>query len=226
MVFLYFEGGRHIHKTCPSQTWSDGFMYIYKKFASVIIGSFLLSIGINLFLVPYELLDGGIIGLGLILKYIMGIKAGFAIIILSIPIFVIAWFYNKEYFFNSLHGMLFSSFIIDILVPLHSRMFSFISFEPIYSSILGGILVGLGIGIMLRQGTSTGGTDLLAQFLSNIIHINVGVLIFLIDALVVCLGGLLISKETFILSLITILFVGISTTICTWNTPHKPPALH
>ncbi|MHC0037624.1 YitT family protein [Pseudoneobacillus sp. C159] len=147
-------------------------MYLVKKVIAIIVGSFLVSIGINLFLVPYELLDGGIIGLGLILKYLLGIKVGLAIILMSIPIFVIAWFYNRDYFLNSLNGMLFLSFNIDFLVPGHSRMLSFIRFEPFLSSIIGGILVGLGIGIMLRQGTSTGGTDLLAQFLSNIVHIN------------------------------------------------------
>ncbi|MFT4416128.1 YitT family protein [Fredinandcohnia humi] len=188
------------------------------KIVAILLGSILLSIGINFFLVPYKILDGGIIGLGLIVNYITGLKAGLAIILLSIPVFVIAWVYNKSYFFNSIHGMLFSSFIIDLLAS-QANLFSHFYLNPIPSSVIGGIFVGLGIGIMLRHETSTGGTDLLAQFLTTFFKMNVGVIIFLIDAIVICLGGLLISKETFLLSLLAITFVGLSTTISTWDLP-------
>ncbi|MGG1678556.1 YitT family protein [Neobacillus sp. NRS-1170] len=191
-------------------------MNILKKMCVILLGSILLSIGINFFLVPFELLDGGIIGIGLIIKYLTGIKPGLAIILLSVPIFALAWFHNKSYFYNSLHGMLFSSFVIDLLAPSRSILPEF-QIPAVFSSILGGIFVGLGIGIMLRHETSTGGTDLLAQFLSKIFKINVGILIFIIDALVICLGGLLLSKETFFLSCVTITVVGLFTSLCTWN---------
>ncbi|MGG3469746.1 YitT family protein [Neobacillus pocheonensis] len=191
-------------------------MYIFKKTCVILVGSILLSIGINFFLVPFELLDGGLIGMGLIIKYLTGMKPGLAIVFLSVPIFALAWFHNKSYFYNSIHGMLFSSFVIDLLAPSRSILPE-IQIPPVFSSILGGIFVGLGIGIMLRHETSTGGTDLLAQFLSKIFKINVGIMIFIFDALVVCLGGLLISKETFFLSGLTITVVGLFTSLCTWN---------
>ena len=190
-------------------------MHFLKKGLVILFGSILLSIGINFFLVPFELLDGGIIGVGLIIKYLTGMKPGLAIICLSIPIFALAWFYNKSYFYNSLFGMLFSSFVIDLLS--FSRGYIQLQIPPVVSSVFGGIFVGLGIGIMLRYETSTGGTDLLAQFLSKIFKINVGIMIFIIDALVICLGGLLISKETFILSSLTITVVALFTSLCTWN---------
>lgn len=68
---------------------------------------------------------------------------------------------------------------------------------------------------MLRYETSTGGTDLLAQFLADIFRMNVGVIIFIIDAIVICIGGLLISKDTFLFSVVTITFVGLTTSLCT-----------
>jgi uncharacterized membrane-anchored protein YitT (DUF2179 family) len=108
----------------------------------------------------------------------------------SIPIFLIAWFYYRDYFYNSLHGMFISSLFIDILKPNNF----FFHIEAVYSSILGGILVGIGIGIMLRFKTSTGGTDLLAQFLSDKTGVNVGILIFIIDALLILTGSVLLSS--------------------------------
>ncbi|HWK22111.1 MAG TPA: YitT family protein [Ureibacillus sp.] len=186
-------------------------MSFIKKGLAIIAGSIFLSVGINVFLTPYEILDGGIIGLSLIIYYLFNLKIGLMIIVLSIPIFVLAWFKYKPYFFNSLHGLLVSSFVIDLFKPLRSL----IHLEPILSSIVGGILVGLGIGLMLRFETSTGGTDLLAQFIADKTSINVGVIIFAIDAAVICLGGVFISSNTLILSIVTILCVGITTSALT-----------
>ncbi|MGS2778680.1 YitT family protein [Robertmurraya sp. GLU-23] len=191
-------------------------MYFLKKTGIVLLGSMLLSFGINFFLVPFEVLDGGIIGIGLIIKYLTGIQAGLVIIFLSVPIFVLAWLYNKNYFYNSLHGMLISSFVIDLLAS-SQLLPSDMILHPIVSSILGGIFIGVGIGIMLRYETSTGGTDLIAQFISKFFNINVGITIFLIDTLVISLGGWLISKDTFLLSILTVIFVGFFTSFCTWN---------
>ncbi|XEC95652.1 YitT family protein [Paenibacillus tarimensis] len=195
--------------------WSDSIMPLARKAISILTGSSILSVGINFFLVPFELLDGGIIGIGLIVKYLFGVKAGLTIIVLSLPIFCIAWFRYRSYFFNSLHGMLVSSFMIDLLYPLHDLFRSYFSLTAVPSSIIGGSLVGIGIGIMLRYQTSTGGTDLLAQLLVSIVRINIGVMIFMIDAVVIGIGGLLISVDTFVLSILTITFVGLTTSLCT-----------
>ncbi|WP_204555480.1 YitT family protein [Bacillus ectoiniformans] len=192
-------------------------MFFIEKMLAILFGSCLLSIGINLFLVPFDLLDGGIIGISLILYYLLGVKVGLTIIIVSLPIFLLAWFYSKSYFYNSLHGMLVSSFMIDILHPLTAWFTSAVHPSPLVSSILGGIFIGLGIGIMLRFETSTGGTDLLAQFLAKMYRINVGLIIFLIDFIVILAGGILLSADTLLLSTITIIFVGLSTGLCTAN---------
>ncbi|QXJ36946.1 hypothetical protein BV455_00208 [Parageobacillus caldoxylosilyticus] len=123
-----------------------------RKIMTTIIGSIFLAIGINVFLVPHHLLDGGIIGIGLIVKYIWHVKAGLTIILLSIPLYIIAWFYYRPFFYNSLHGLLFSSLMIDVFSVLRGA----IVLDPILSSIIGGVLVGFGIGMMLREETSTG----------------------------------------------------------------------
>jgi uncharacterized membrane-anchored protein YitT (DUF2179 family) len=190
-------------------------MLFITKFTAIIIGSLFLSIGINFFLVPFKVIDGGVIGIALIAKYMWGLKTGLTIIFCSIPIYIIAMFRYRNFFFSSLHGMLVSSFFIDLLYPYHYYFVYEVPLNPLSSSIIGGILVGIGIGIMLRYETSTGGTDLLAQFLANTFSINVGIMILIIDAIVICLGGFLISSETFFLSIMTILSVGLATSLCT-----------
>jgi uncharacterized membrane-anchored protein YitT (DUF2179 family) len=180
------------------------------KVISILTGSVFLSIGINGFVVPYHILDGGMIGIGLIIKYLWGIKAGLTIIILSIPIYAVAWFYYRPFFFNSLHGLLVSSFFIDLFSPINHHVY----LPPVFSAIVGGCLIGIGIGVMLAVKVSTGGTDLLALFIANKTSINVGLIIFMIDALVLFIGFETIGINL-LFSAITIGCVGLSTSLIT-----------
>ncbi|MBO2535856.1 YitT family protein [Rummeliibacillus suwonensis] len=191
-------------------------MFFFKKGLVIIIGSVFLATGINVFLAPNKILDGGFIGVSLIFNYLFKLKIGLTILVLSVPIFWIAWFKNRTYFYNSLHGLMISSFLIDLFKPLRFL----IDMNAMFSSFIGGFLVGLGTGLMLRFEISTSGTDLLALFLSKKIGINVGIIIFAIDSVVITMGGLLISGHTFMLSIITITAVGITTSLITGKWLH------
>ncbi|MFE1245768.1 YitT family protein [Fictibacillus sp. NPDC058756] len=178
-----------------------------RRTVAIFLGSVLLGIGINGFIVPFHLLDGGMIGISLLVKYVWGYKVGLTLILLSIPIYLLAWKLERRYFINSIHGLLVSSLIIDLLTPLRGMF----SVSIIESSVIGGLFIGTGIGWMLRHETSTGGTDLLALFVSRWLSINVGMVIFLIDAAVI-LGGLYVMGEGILFySLVTILSVGFAT---------------
>lgn len=186
-----------------------------EKAMAVFFGSLLIGIGINGFLVPHHLLDGGIIGIGLILHYYFGWPTGLSMMFMSIPLYFLAWHYDRQFFLNSLHGLIVSSLFIDVLGNLHEVFY----LNMLWSSVLGGILVGCGIGLMLRYKTSTGGTDLLAQLIGKITSVNVGVLIFIIDGLVILSGLKIVGLEKFCYSFITIIFVGIMTTLTLLKTP-------
>lgn len=179
-----------------------------KKVVTIIIGSLLIAIGINYFVIPNHLLDGGIIGIGLIGKYAFGLKAGLIIILLSFPLYIISFFYNSTYFYNGIHGLLVSSFFIDVFQPL-----SLWDTPPIIvCSLTGGLLIGTGIGLMLLSDTSAGGTDLLALMLAKITSLNVGIYIFIIDSVILLFGWMVISEVTIIYSAIMVAMVGLTTT--------------
>ncbi|MFB5197043.1 YitT family protein [Neobacillus sp. KR4-4] len=191
-----------------------------EKLAAMLLGSLLLSLGVNGFLVPYHLLDGGVIGLGLIIHYFYGWPAGLSIIVLSLPLYVLAWFFERRYFYYSLHGLIISSFCIDFLSFINGK----IEIGILPSTIIGGLLVGIGIGLMLRYETSTGGTDLLAQLLTKFTSVNIGIIIFLIDGLVITSGIQVVGLEKFFYSLLTIICVGLMTalTVRGNNNQHFP----
>ncbi|WP_438347832.1 YitT family protein [Paenibacillus sp. FA6] len=190
-------------------------MLSFRKFAIILFGSLLIAIGTDFYLIPFKVLDGGFIGIALIMNYMFGFKTGLVIIVCSIPIFIIAWLKNRVFFYNSLSGMLISSILIELLLPFQYHFLYYIELGPLTSSMFGGFLLGTGLGLMLRYEASTGGTDLIAKLLSKHTVLNIGVIIFLIDGLVIGMGGLLISWETFFYSVISISSGGIATSICT-----------
>ncbi|MGB3260300.1 YitT family protein [Paenisporosarcina sp.] len=183
------------------------------KTISILVGSLLMAIGVNVFLINHELLDGGTFGMGLILHYLTGMQVGLLVILLSIPVLILALFYNRSFLYNSIHGMLISSFIVDLTYhPL--RVLGYILDQnPLGSAIMGGIFVGAGIGLMLRYDTSIGGTDLLGQIVANYLKINPGVIIFMIDFVIVFTGYYLIDDSSLVLSFITVICVGTMTSV-------------
>lgn len=182
-------------------------MYFLKKMLAVVIGSFLVGVGVNYFLVPYQLMDGGMIGIGLLAKYYFGWSPGFIMLLVSLPVYAVVFFYDRRLFANSFHGMILSSFAIDLLSPLRGYNI----FELPTSAVLGGLLIGAGIGGMLAYETNTGGTDLLAQFLAKRTGIAVALLIFFIDGVIVASSFQAISLQKLIFSIVTIVSVAIAT---------------
>lgn len=188
------------------------------RYLIILLGSLLVAAGTNFFLVPYKILDGGIIGIALIINYLSDAKIGVAIILCSFPIFLLAWLKERDIFYNSVLGLLISSFLIELLGPFQYHFLYYFEFGSISSAIIGGFLMGTGLGIMLRFKASTGGTDLLAQFIKRYVPLNLGFIIFLTDFMIIGAGGLLISKETFFHSILTIISGGVATGLCTLET--------
>lgn len=184
-------------------------MHLLEKAGAILVGSLLLGIGVNFFLSPYHLLDGGMIGIGLLIHYYFDFPTGLSMIFMSIPLYIYAWYYQRKLFIQSLHGLLISSLCVDWLSGFQ------ISWDiPVYiNAILGGTFIGLGIGLMLRYETTTGGTDLLAKIIANKLSINPGIIIFGIDVCIILSGIGIVGITTFLYSGLTILFVAILTSI-------------
>lgn len=180
---------------------------IFEKTIAIIIGSLLIGIGINGFLVPHHLLDGGVTGIALILHYYYDFPTGTTMFLLSLPLFIYAYISERNYFYNNFLGLVVAAIVIDWLGPLRNHF----PMPAIFSAIFGGVFIGVGVGLMLRYKVSTGGTDFLAQFISDASKINVGVLIFFIDGLIVTGAFNLLGFTSFLYSCLAITIIGILT---------------
>ncbi|MEV5036698.1 hypothetical protein CN563_21110 [Bacillus sp. AFS026049] len=175
-----------------------------KKFVTLLFSSFFIGVGLNLFIIPIHLINGGIFGISLLIKYVWGIQVGHTMIMINIPIYLLSLLYDKSYFFNAILGLVFTSTIIDWLTPLNGM----VHLPIITSAIIGGMTIGIGVGFMLRQHISPGGVDLLALLISKTTATNPGIIIFIIDSLIVIAGIIILKDLKLMYSLITISCVG------------------
>ncbi|WP_338789197.1 YitT family protein [Metabacillus sp. FJAT-53654] len=176
-----------------------------KKFAVLLFSSICIGIGVNMFILPIHLINGGIFGISLLIKYIWGIKIGHIMILINTPIYLLSLLYDKTYFINAILGLIFTSTIIDLLSPLNGLL----QLPIITSAILGGLIIGIGVGFMLRSHISPGGIDLLALLISKSKAINPGIVIFIIDSLIIIAGIIVLQDFKLIYSFITISCVGL-----------------
>lgn len=202
----------HIHLLNPKDRC--GPLLFMKQVMMILVGSVLIGLGVNIFLVPFELLDGGALGISLIIHYVKDVRVGLTLILVSIPIFTLAFFCYRSFFYKGIHGMLFSSLMIDMLSPF--QVFAQkLELPVIGSAAIGGIIIGIGVGTMLRLDISIGGTDLLAQMVAKRLKINTGYMIFFNDILIVSIGSLILLSNSILLSYTTVFFVSATVTVIT-----------
>lgn len=161
---------------------------IKKQIAEIfgtILGSFVISIGISLFLLPNQLSSGGIAGIGTIIYYLLKIPMGTTIILLNIPLFLISILkIGKSFFVKSLIGTISLSIFIDWL-----DKFKALTQDRFLACIYGGIIIGVGTAIILKVNSSTGGTDMVTYIAKKYRpSIRTGNIIVIIDIIIVTLN--------------------------------------
>lgn len=170
------------------------------------LGTLLMAVSIDLFLLPNQLSVGGFSGIGTIGYYLLNIPVGTTTLILNIPLFIMAFIKNgKKFFLSSLAGTLLLSFFLNLFENLNS-----ITNTSFLACIYGGILSGIGTSIVLKANASTGGSDLLAQIIKSYKpDIKPGTVIVIIDAIVVIVSTIVFGNiEIGLYSAIAIYIMG------------------
>lgn len=155
----------------------------------------LYAVGFNWMFDPNHISVGGFTGLGQIINYLLpGLPIGTIVIILNVPLFVLGWrFIGKDFLFSSVYATAVSSLMIDGLAAVHT----FKPMEPILACLYGGVIIGVSCGIMLREGATTGGTELAARLLKlKLESLSIGTLCLAIDILVTVTYALIFRDLT------------------------------
>ncbi|MDD6571439.1 MAG: YitT family protein [Thermoflexaceae bacterium] len=152
----------------------------------IIFGTILYAAGISLFLDPNNLAPGGLVGVSVILSRVLSVSTGTLYFILNIPIVLLGiWKFGVKFMASTTVVIVMNSLLTDFFAG-----FDAITTEPILAALAGGILIGAGIGIIFRAGTTTGGMDIVIKVIkTKYKHIKTGVLFFTIDMIIVAVSG-------------------------------------
>ncbi|NLY98020.1 MAG: YitT family protein [Clostridiaceae bacterium] len=171
----------------------------------ILIGSFLVAMALNIFIVPSKIAPGGVTGLSTILFHVFGgiVPLGVIMIVLNVPLFLAALkLESKSFMIKTLFATLALAVITDVTVsyvervigPLMEAEFDALSDMPV-TCLIGGLVMGIGLGLTVKSGGTTGGTDLAAALIKRYYpKVSFGKMLFLIDGFVVVLSMIAFSS--------------------------------
>ncbi len=189
----------------------------FSQFGIVLIGTFLFAAGVNLFIVPVGLYNGGFVGIAQIIRTLIventSIQlgnidlAGIINFVINIPLLLLAYFkIGKAFFEKTIFGMIFMTLFLTIIkipsVPIVE--------DTLTACIVGGIIAGFGCGIILRAGGSGGGLDVLGMYVTKVKPgFSVGKLSIFVNIGVYLVCALLFNVQVVIYSVIYTVFASI-----------------
>lgn len=176
---------------------------LLKDYALIVLGTFLAALSLPLFFLPYDIAPGGISGISTVLASVLPLSVGLISFVLNVPLFLIGWrTVGWRFAVRSFIAMTLMSLFID-LVPVRD-----VSGNVLLASVFGGVLLGVGLGLVVRAGATTGGTDMAAKMIhSRVAFLPIATILFLIDGIVVAVAALVFGIEAALWALIA-LFVS------------------
>ncbi|MDP4084153.1 MAG: YitT family protein [Bacillota bacterium] len=171
---------------------------ILQRALLITLGACLTAIGLEIFLVPNKVIDGGITGISIMLSYLTGWKLGFYIFLLNIPFFFIGYKQiGKTFAVSTLFGIVILSIATTLLQPVQA-----FTQDILLASVFGGIVLGFGVGIVIRYGGSLDGTEVLAILFNNKLPFSVGEIIMFFNLFILGSAGFVFSWDRAMYSLI------------------------
>lgn len=148
----------------------------------LVFGGIVYSIAVEIFLSPLKISPGGITGISTALNYITGFPTGVYIVILNIPLIVIGLMkFGKSFILKTSLAVVLTSLIIEIIARFYEPLFS----DKLLCAVFGGLFLGLGLGIIMLAGASTGGVDIAVKLLNEKYSISIGRAFLMIDGTVI-----------------------------------------
>ncbi|MTK75332.1 DUF2179 domain-containing protein [Turicibacter sanguinis] len=181
-----------------------------KNLSIMLIGNLLIVLAINMFITPANLYTGGLTGIAqLIIEFLsagLGIELslGTLVFVFNIPILYLAWrSIGKRFAVLSMVAVVIQSVMLE-MVPIGQ-----FSEDILLNAVFGGVLVGAGIGMILKIGGSTGGMDIIFQYISMKYDGSFGRYSFSINAIIILIAGLTQSWETALYTIICIYITSV-----------------
>lgn len=170
------------------------------EYLQLLIAVILASIGLKVFLLPNGFLDGGVTGIAILLSEQLKFDISLLLVIISLPFLILAWFtVSKKIVLKS------SLSIVALALFIHFENFTPVTDDKLLISIFGGLFLGAGIGLAIRNGSVLDGSEILGVFVNKQFGISIGKTIFLFNVILFSITALVLSTEVAMYSILTYL---------------------
>lgn len=178
-----------------------------KKMLSIIIGNMMIAFAISALVLEHGIIAGGVSGLSSVIEHYIHIPLSITVAIMNVFLFVVgAVFIGKEFAMKTL----LSTFLFPVLLDFFNRqaLFHHLLTDTFLSSVLGGVLIGYGVGLILKAGGSTGGFDIVGLLVEKYLHIPVTLTFNMIDITILVLQCLFHDFQQVIYGIVTVMLTA------------------
>lgn len=166
----------------------------------IIVGAFVVAIALEMFLLPNKIIDGGVIGISMMASYLTDGNLGLYIFLINIPFIILAYkALGKKFVINTFFAVTMLAIATNVVAPLHH-----ITEDLLLVTIFGGILLGIGVGLILRHNASLDGTEMVSIVLTRKLKIvSVGELLMFINLFIYACAGFVFEWDRAFYSILT-----------------------
>ena len=176
------------------------------RYAQIVLGALLTSLGYNLFLIPAHLLTGGISGIAIVIYYLTGLPVGAQNFVYNLPILYLAYrMFGRHYAFDTIFGTVVLSILLDLT---HFVVDWNVCANIVLNSVFGGVLTGIGFGMVFRVNANTGGLDVVGAVVKKYYAIDMGTVIFVMNFLIVAGSAFVCTLEEMLFTFISIYVIA------------------
>lgn len=175
-----------------------------KKYVSLIIGSLIYSAGLEIFLVPNNIIDGGVVGISIMASYLTGIPFGAYMVVLNLPFLYLGYKQiGKTFAISTIVSIIALSIFSEFLEPVPR-----ITEDYFLAAIFGGIIAGAGVGLVIRQGGSLDGTEITAIILDRKTSFSVGEVVMFFNLFILGAAGFVFGWDKAMYSLVAYFIIS------------------
>ncbi len=158
----------------------------FKDYALIFVGTLSVASGYVFFITPYRIVPGGIYGVSIVLHYVLGTPVGLTALCFNIPLTIIGIkILGPRFGPKTVVGFILTSVFVDVLSVFFGNDPLKLAHDVLLSSIFGGILIGLGVGLIFKAKATSGGSDVIAMIISKFTKMPLGQTMMIVDSTIV-----------------------------------------
>ncbi len=164
----------------------------------ITIGAALVSVALEIFLVPNNIIDGGVVGISIIIAHLTGLPLGLFLFLLNIPFLIVGYKQiGKTFALSTLYGVTVMSIGTQLLHPVQA-----LTSSNFLAPVIGGVILGIGVGLVIRFGGSLDGTEIIAILFNKKLPFSVGEVVMFFNLFILGSAGFVFSWDSAMYSLI------------------------